>query len=750
MKILLKKWPCVLQHDASDCAAAVVSTVLLRYKQESTIMKIRELIGTDAYGTTVKGIVTGLEKLHFNVKAVRTKADEITRDLTFPAIAQVKTSEGLNHFVVIHKVTSSDKLIIADPAKGVSKYEREEFDGMFTGVIIFMVPTSEFEAMRIKDQGMFDLFLKLILPQKKLLGIIILASVLLTVIGIFSSFFSKIIMDEIIPYELKNSLYIFLIVFGIVSLVQNLISYFRQHILLYLSRKVDIPVLMGYYNHIIRLPYNFFGTRKIGDIITRFQDAMTIKEIFTTVSISLVLDLALALISSLLLYNLNEKLFFILLIMVLVNILLIYIFKKPYKKINYEQMEAGASLNAQLIESIRNIDTIKAHGDENEQLRKLETKFVRSLKIGYKEGILQNTQNLVSTFVNSIGNILMLGVGALFIIDGEITIGDLLVFQTLSQFFIEPVQNLVGLQLTFQEVQIATKRLSELMSLEREDSEGEPKLTDIDLKKDIHINNITFAYGSRMPILKDFNLHIRQGEKIALVGESGAGKSTIAKLLLNFMGVNQGDIRIGEYNISDIDIQYLRKRIAYIPQNIELFTGTIIDNLKVGNPTAKYEEIVNACKLAGASEFIEKMQNKYQSLIEEGGGNLSGGEKQRLAIARALLAKSDFYIFDEATSNLDSFSESKIQEVIFEKIRNKTTIIIAHRLSTIIKCDWIYFIENGNVVQSGTHDELMKLKGKYYELVKSQAIMPNNNQLNETINNNNNDDDDDNGVFSYE
>ena len=242
-------------------------------------------------------------------------------------------------------------------------------------------------------------------------------------------------MDEIIPYELKNSLYIFLIVFGIVSLVQNLISYFRQHILLYLSRKVDIPVLMGYYNHIIRLPYNFFGTRKIGDIITRFQDAMTIKEIFTTVSISLVLDLALALISSLLLYNLNEKLFFILLIMVLVNILLIYIFKKPYKKINYEQMEAGASLNAQLIESIRNIDTVKAHGDENEQLRKLETKFVRSLKIGYKEGILQNAQNLVSTFVNSIGNILMLGVGALFIIDGEITIGDLLVYSNVKPIF---------------------------------------------------------------------------------------------------------------------------------------------------------------------------------------------------------------------------------------------------------------------------------------------------------------------------
>jgi ATP-binding cassette subfamily B protein len=261
MGILLKKWPCELQHDASDCAAAVVSTVLLRYKQEMTITKIREIIGTDSYGTTVKGIVTGLEKLHFNVKAIRTKTDEITSDLTFPAIAQVKTSEGLNHFVVIHKVTKSDKLIIADPSKGVHKCDRDEFDNMFTGVVIFMVPTSEFEMMRIKDQGMLDLFLKLILPQKKLLAVIILASVLLTAIGIFSSFFSKIVMDEIIPYGLKESLYVFLIVFGIVSILQNSLSFFRQHVLLYLSRKVDIPVLMGYYNHIIRLPYKFFGTR---------------------------------------------------------------------------------------------------------------------------------------------------------------------------------------------------------------------------------------------------------------------------------------------------------------------------------------------------------------------------------------------------------------------------------------------------------------------------------------------------------
>src|SRR5690625_2641822 len=435
-----------MQHDASDCAAAVVSTVMLRYKKESTSMKIREIIGNDAYGTTVKGIMDGLEKLHFNAKAIRTTTEELTANLTYPAIAQIRTEEGLNHFVVIHKVTRKGKLIIADPAKGIEKIEMADFAKQFSGVMIFMIPTSEFELMKIKDKGMFELFVKLIVQQKKLMAVIILASVLLTALGIFSGFFSKIIMDEIIPYQLKNSLYVFLVVFALVSLVQNLVSTFRQHILLFLSRKIDIPVMMGYYNHIIRLPYSFFGSRKVGDIITRFQDANTIKDIFTSVSLSLGLDIMLALFSSILLWYLNAKLFFILLIMVMINIALIYFFKKPYRKINYEQMEAGAMLNAQLIESIQNIETVKAHANETEQIHILENRFVHALKIGYKEGILQNAQGFFSNFVNSLGNVLMLGIGALMIIDGEMSIGDLLVFQTLSQFFIEPVQNLVRSQ----------------------------------------------------------------------------------------------------------------------------------------------------------------------------------------------------------------------------------------------------------------------------------------------------------------
>jgi len=717
--MFLKK-PCTIQHDASDCAAATISTILLTYKREMSIMKIREIIGTDAYGTSVKGIVEGLEKLQFNVRAIRTTVDELTPDVTYPAIAQTHTKEGLDHFVVIHEITKSDKFVIADPETGLDTITRDQFELIFTGVLIVMVPTSNFEQIKYKDKNMFDLFKALILPQKRMLLTIILASLLLSVVGILSSMFSKILMDEIIPYQLKNSLFIFLIIFGIVTLVQNLLSSFRQQILLYLLRKIDIPLLLGYYDHIIHLPYFFFGTRKVGDIITRFQDAMTIKDIFTSVSISLVMDILLAVISSVILWNINSSLFLILIIIVLINIILIYIFKKPYKKLNYDQMEAGAMLNSHLIESMRNIETVKSQNDEQQQLQKLETRFVSSLKIGYKEGTLQNVQNAIASFIGSLGNLVFMGVGALFIIDGKMSIGDLLVFQTLSQYFTEPVQNLVSLQLTFQEAQIAMKRLNELMSLDREDSNMN-SVTNISLDGDIVFSNLTFAYGSRPPVINDLNLYIEKGARIAFVGESGVGKSTIAKLLLKFIEPKQGKITINGYDLQDIDYQYLRNKIAYIPQNIELFTGTIIDNLKIGNRDASYEEIIMACKKTGAHEFIENLPNRYGAFVEEGGTNFSGGEKQRIAIARAMLSNPELYIFDEATSNLDSFSEQRIQKLIFGKRKDKTIIIIAHRLSTIINADCICFLEKGIIIEKGTHEELMELNGKYAKMIKIQT-----------------------------
>lgn len=714
-----KKYPVVLQHDEADCAAAALSTICRFYKKELTIMKIREIIGTDAYGTSVQGIVSGAEKLGFEAKALKIQIDDIDGGYTLPAIAHVITDTGLNHFIVINKIKNG-KFWISDPARGAIELTKEEMTKQFTGVLVLLLPKSEFETNYLAKTTMWQLFKMVMLRHKKMLLTVILSSFALTLLGILSSLFSKVVFDEIIPFQLKKTLYVYLVVFGMVGLIQIFLGFFRAHVLLFLSRKIDIPVLLGYYNHVLRLPYQFFATRRVGDILTRFQDAMTIKDIFSQVSVSLVLDLSLAVFTGIALIKINLTLFFLVLIVVLVNVALIYLFKKSYKRINYEQMEAGAMMNSQLIESIQNIETVKASAHEAVQIERLENKFVKVLKLGYEEGKLSNLQGSLSSLVQTLSGVFMIGIGAIAIIDGKLTLGDFIVFQTLSGYFTDPIQNLVSLQLTYQEAQISMTRLSELMDLETEETKDRELLADVGLKGNITFKDLTFRYGSRPPIIKEFNLKIKQGQRVAIVGESGAGKSTLAKLLLKFQNADSGKLTINDYDIEDIEVKYLRQSIGYVPQNIELFTGTIMENIKLGNESATYEQVIKAAKLAGCHDFIQKLPNRYYAFIEENGSNFSGGERQQIPIARAFLKERDLYIFDESTSNLDSFSERYIQKAMLQATNGATTIIIAHRLSTIINCDLIVFMANGAIIEQGSHDELVALNGKYAEMITLQ------------------------------
>ncbi|HFE9851872.1 TPA: peptidase domain-containing ABC transporter [Enterococcus faecalis] len=714
-----KKYPVIMQHDTSDCAAAALSTICKFYKKDITIMKMREIIGTDTYGTSVHGIVKGAEKIGFEVKAVKVAINKLKSDYSLPAIAQVVTSAGLNHFVVINKI-KKDTFYLSDPAKGLIEYPIKTFQKLFTGVLILLIPKSEFEVNRKKNSSMWQLFKQVMLPQKKLLFAVILTSFSLTVLGIISSLFSKVIFDEIIPYQLKKTLIIYIVVFGIIGLIQIFLNFFRSYVLLFLSRKIDLPVLLGYYNHVLRLPFQFFATRRVGDILTRFQDAMTIKDIFSQVAISLVLDVILACFTGIALFKLNAFLFGMILLVVILDILLIYLFKGRYKEINYEQMEAGSIMNSQLIESIQNIETVKAYNIERNQIENLENRFVKVLKLGYKEGLLSNIQGTISSGIGSISNVFLMGFGALAIIDGKLSIGDLIVFQTLSGYFTNPIQNLVSLQLTYQEAQIAMTRLSELMDLDAEEPTEKEFLKDISVKGTIEFKNVTFKYGSRPPILNQVSLDFKYGERIAIVGESGAGKSTIAKLLMKFYELEEGAIILNGYDINDIQASALRRKIGYVPQNIELFTGTIIENIRCGDEMATYEQVISAAKLAGCYDFIQKLPSRFYSFVEENGSNFSGGERQRIAIARTFLRERELYIFDESTSNLDSFSEQYIQKAMIGATGTSTTIIIAHRLSTIINSDRIIFISKGKVLEQGTHKELMEMKGNYFQMIHTQ------------------------------
>ncbi|MDY4252182.1 peptidase domain-containing ABC transporter, partial [Clostridium sp.] len=663
----------------------------------------------------------GAKKLGFDTKAIRVDKNGFKEKYTLPAIAHVITKEGLSHFVIVHKI-KKEEVIVLDPAKGKEKKSIDEFFKSFDGVLLLLIPNNEFNIGKVKSQGILSKFIQLLLPQKSLFAYSIIASAILTILGIASAFFNKILMDEILPYNLKNQLNIFVIGFLLLAITQVGLGAIRQHMLLYLSQKIDIPLLLGYFKHVYKLPMKFFASRKVGDILTRFSDAFTIKNILTSVSLSLIMDIVMAVVSASILYVMNEKLFVVIIVLTIISAALIYIFKAPYKKINLEQMEAEARLNSHIIESLKGIETIKVHAAEEKSIEKLENEYIRNLRIAFKEGVLSNIQGSISGVVSSVGNLVLMYIGARMIMNGDITLGSLMAFSTLSGYFMDPIGRLIGLQLSIQEASISLKRISEIYEVEKEQEETETEKIKIEkIDGDIELNNITFRYGSRSPVLNNISIKIPKGKKVALVGESGSGKTTISKLLLKYYTPEEGKIIINGYNIEELDLYNLRENISYVPQNVELFSGSIRENITLGKSNASYEEIKGACENAGCKEFIEKLPGKYDTFLEEAGGGLSGGEKQRIAMARALIKKPSFLILDEATSNLDFISEAKIFDTLFKKGKNITMLMIAHRLSTIRSCDIIYVMDKGKIVEEGNHESLLKKKGYYYKLYISQV-----------------------------
>ena len=724
----------VKQHDYTDCAAACMAMICLHYKKETTITRLRDMMGTDLKGTNLIGLSKCAERLGFMTQAVKVDKEGFFSDFSLPCIANIVTKEGLSHFVVIFK-KDKKHVVVGDPARDLERIEINTFYEKFTGAILLLKPNSEFETGKVKGINIFERYVKLMLPQKKLFIYAFLASALTTLLGIVSSLFNNVIYDEILTYQQKDALKIMLVVFLGISFTSTILGFIRQWILLHLSIKIDIPLMLGYFEHIYKLPMKFFSTRKTGDITTRFSDAFTIKNIFTGIALSLIMDISMALMSGVILFRMNSQLFSIILFMTVVSIILVFIFKQPYKKINEEQMQQASVLNSEIIEGLRAVETIKGNANEDTELESIEKEYIKSLRIGYKESMLSNVQGTISSIISGMGNIVLLYVGISSVINNELTLGSYMAFMTLSGYFMNPISNLVGLQLQIQEANISMKRLSEILDYEREENEeDQQEITNID--GDIEIKNLTFRYGNRKPALDNISFTISKGQKVALVGASGSGKSTIAKLLLRYYEPENGEITVDGADIKEFSHSSLRRAISYVPQNIELFSKSIYDNIRVSRMNATLDEVKEAAKKADAHEFIKRLPMQYHTYLEEAGNGLSGGEKQRIALARAFLKDNKFYIMDESTCNLDFATENIIFDMIYNKFRKKTMLIIAHRLATVKNCDKIIVMDKGQIIEQGSHEELMRLKGRYWKLWEMQqgnfVVNSEDNVINET------------------
>lgn len=719
----MKKIKCIKQHDLKDCGPACLTMILRYHGLTTSISKIRKIAGTDLQGTNVQGLMEAGEQLGLDTKGVKATNPNVLREISLPAIAHITTKEGLLHYVVIYKV-KKNTVFIADPGQGYVTYSLEDFCSVWTGILVLMTPTQKFKKGK-DDITSFWSFFSLIKAQTSLLVPVFIASVFLNIFSLIGAFYFKFLIDDIVTNQLLQTLHIVSIGIIILYICKVLLSYFRTHLILYLSRRISIQLILNYYRHIVGLPMNFFETRKVGEIISRFTDANKIRDALSTVTITLMIDTIMVIVGAILLYMHNVTLFGVTILLIPFYIAVIYMFHKPYQTINHEEMESNAKLTSYLVESLNGIATIKSYNAEKQVCFETEARFVRLLRHVFKRSMLSNLQQSIKLGLELIGATVILWVGAIQIINGNLTIGELITYNALLAYFLNPIENLIGIQPTIQSAVVAGERLNDVLGLEVEKNEKEnQKFSPKQLSGKIQCSTVTFRYGTRKNVLNHINFSIEPGSQVAFVGESGSGKTTISKLLMGYYEVQQGDIYYDGYHMQEINRTALRERIAYVSQESFFFSGSIYENLCFGlTHTVTLEEITRVCKQVDIHDVIQELPLRYETMLEENASNLSGGQRQRLAIARALLKQPDILILDEATSNLDVTTEKKITTMLKELgVQGVTIIMITHRLSTIQHASQIFVMKKGEIVEQGSHHELLFLQNEYNRLWENQML----------------------------
>lgn len=709
---------CILQNDETDCGPACLAAIFKKYNLKVSIAKIRDIAGTDRQGTSAYGLVKVIEHFGFQQKVVEADKSVLTPKIPLPAIAHVVIDNSLLHYVVITKI-KDDTVVVSDPAKGIVKYKKEDFLKIWTKILILIAPTNNSQKGNKKQSTLISFF-RLLISQKWLLLKIFILSMILTSLGIITSFYYQVIMDNVVPSLSIQTLNYVSVITLCLFLVQIGINFLRGILIVKLEQRIDIPIMLGYYNHALILPMKFYSMRDTGEIISRFNDASSIRDIVSDASLTIMMDTIMAVVGAVVLFNCNRLLFLISVVVLILYGIIVFIYNKPIKKINRKIMEMNSKVTSQFVETINGIETIKVFNQEKNEETKTDKLYKKFLKKIFNGGILSLSQQTVTMFVAVVGELVILWVGTACVIKGNLTLGELITFNALLGYFINPIKNLINLQPSIQTAVVAADRLGEILDIAPEYNDEQDQSDNKIRFSKVSISNLDFRYGTRDLVLRHINLEIHRGEKIAFVGESGSGKTTLAKLLVRLYEQEKGSIKLDSSDIREFSISQIRNNISYISQNTFLFSGTIKENLLFGNSDATDYDISQVCKMCELEEYINSLPLKLNTRIEENGKNLSGGQKQRLAIARALLNNPEILIMDEATSNLDYITEKSIEKTINTFLGNMTTIIIAHRLSTIKDCDKIFVFRNGEIVETGNHKDLLNQKGYYYQLWNGQ------------------------------
>lgn len=709
----------IKQHDLTDCGAACLASVAAFYGLQLPVARIRQYAGTDLKGTNVLGLIEAATRLGFSAKGVKGGFESIYA-LPHPVIAHVIIDQQLQHYVVVYGA-SPKGIRIMDPAKGTLEVvEPDAFKKIWTGIAVILAPADSFLTGK-KAMAVAERFRLLLQPHTPMFIQIILGAIVYTILGLCTSVYLQKIIDYVLPDGNRNLLNLMSMSMVFIVLAQVFINYFKGLLTMKTGQQIDARLILGYYKHLLRLPQQFFDTMRVGEIVSRMNDAVKIRVFVNDVFINLAVNVFILVFSFALMFTSYWKLALVLFTIVPLYALIYYYSNKFNKRIQRRQMENSAELEAQLVESLNAMGTIKRFGLEEYANVKTETRFVKLLQTVFQSGKISLLGASGSQLASGLFTVVLLWAGSSFVLSRQLTAGELLGFYALMGYFTGPVVSLIGMNKLMQDAMIAADRLFEIMDLETESSANTTILTR-DMMGDIEFKNVHFRYGTRVHVFKGLSMTISKGTITAIVGESGSGKTTLLSLVQNIYPLRSGSIQINGLDIKYIRPDSLRSLVSVVPQEVHLFAGSVVENIALGEMEPDMKKVIRICRQLGVLEFIEGLADGFTTNIGENGMSLSGGQRQRIAIARALYKEPELLILDEATSSLDSLSEQHIQDAIAAlRNANKTILLIAHRLSTVMNADKIVVLEKGEIVEEGTHAALLVKEGAYCRLWEQQV-----------------------------
>ena len=704
-----------------DSALECLVRVAAHFSIPADISQLSRAYITDTNAVDTTGLLLASKELGLKSRAYEGVALDRLEKMPRPLVCRLVDGG----FVLVTRV-DEDGIVLFDPrlkeGEQLLVVKKDFFKEKWTGEAVLFTKRYQLSKVLDKVEGFgFGWFIPVVAKYKNFLLKVLFVSFILQLFGLLLPLFTQTIIDRVLTHRSVSTMDVLLAGMILVALFQQWMLALRSYLFLNTTNKIDVTLSRHLFKKVTELPAKYFDKWQVGDVVSRMGELETIRGFLTGTALTIVLDVIFAIVYIVVMFLYSNVLSYIVWVTIPIYVVLNAVVAPIYKRRINERFLLSAENSSFNIETITGIRTLKTMGVERTFLKRYEDIYSRFLKSSLSVLNVANVAGSIGTFLQLSFNLAILWIGAYVVMEGDLTVGQLIAFNMLAGQVIAPILRLVNMWQNFQQIRVSLTRLADIMDEKSEPAFDPNRTTLPSVRGDIIFDKVNFRYkADGKNVITDLSINIQAGAKVGIVGRSGSGKSTLTRLIQRLYVPDSGRVMVDGVDIAQVETAWLRRQIGIVLQENFLFAGTIRENIAIAKPNVTEEEIMRAAKLSGADDFIQEMPQKYDTFVGERGSLLSGGQRQRVSIARALLLDPKILIFDEATSALDTESEQKILENIEEIAQGRTLLMIAHRLSTVKKCDAIIAMDHGKIMEVGTHEQLMARKGYYYHLYASQ------------------------------